>query len=346
MTTALPPSVQAAVPAAVLAAAVGVAVNPPTLLASAPAIALAVTAAACFAVAATLQHTAIDRVTTSEGPGHEQEQLGLTAFRALVKRPGWLAGLLAAAAGSGLHAIALVLSPLAVVQPIGVLAVPMAVLLTMRRTGDRPGRAVAAAVGLCVLGVAAFVVIAATNTESSPVPDFATLIAGGLCLVAIGALVVLARAARPVWLRCVSWVTAGAVAFGLVSALVRAVSQQVATGLVAWTDPRLLATVAGIGLALAVGGWLVQQGFATGAPEVVIACLTVIDPMVAVLLGVLLLGEGPATSGVALFGLLLCAAAATTGVVLLARHHPDAKRARDGAADATQTDPAARPGTP
>lgn len=294
----------------------------PTLLASAPAIALAVVAAACFAVAASLQHDAVDTVS-ADGGG----RLGLTAFRSLLRRPGWLLGLAAAAGGSALHAVALVLSPLAVVQPIGVLAVPIAVLLTARKTRESPGRGVLLGVALCVLGVAAFVVIAANSTTSTRVPDFATLIAGGTSLGLVLVLVAVAVLSSG-WVRCVAWVTAGAVAFGLVSALVRALSLQVTTGLVGLTDPRFLATAAGIGVALAVGGWLVQQGFATGAPEVVIACLTVVDPIVAVLLGIVLLGEGPATDGLSAVVLVVCALAAAAGVMSLARYHPDARRAR------------------
>jgi drug/metabolite transporter (DMT)-like permease len=301
----------------------------PTLLASAPAIVLAVVAAACFAVAATLQHGAVDGVA-EDGGG----RLGLTAFRALLRRPGWLIGLAAAGAGSALHAVALVLSPLAVVQPIGVLAVPIAVLLTVRRTRESPGSGVLLGVALCVVGVAAFVVIAANSTTSTRVPDFATLIAGGSSLVLVLVLVAVAQL-NSGWIRCVAWVTAGAVAFGLVSALVRALSLQVATGLVGLTDPRFLATAAGIALALLVGGWLVQQGFASGAPEVVIACLTVVDPIVAVLLGIVLLGEGPATNGLAAVVLVVCALAAAAGVVSLARYHPDARRARAAARAAT-----------
>ncbi len=297
----------------------------PTLLASAPAILLAVVAAGCFAVAASLQHGAIDDVSDDDGG-----RLGLAAFRALLRRPGWLLGLATAGAGSGLHAVALVLSPLAVVQPIGVLAVPIAVLLTVRRTGESPGRGVLLGVALCVAGVAAFVVIAANSTTSTRVPDFATLIAAGISLALVLVLVAVA-VLRTGWIRCVAWVTAGAVAFGLVSALVRALSQQVTTGLVGITDPRFLGTAAGIAVALVIGGWFVQQGFATGAPEVVIACLTVVDPIVAVLLGIVLLGEGPATNGLAAVVLVLCALAAAAGVVSLARYHPDARRARAAA---------------
>jgi hypothetical protein len=73
-----------------------------------------------------------------------------------------------------------------------------------------------------------------------------------------------------------------------------------------------------------VGGWLVQQAFTSGPPEVVVACLTVVDPIVAVLFGVVLLGEGNATSAGHWAVLGAAALAASVGVAVLARHHPDA----------------------
>jgi hypothetical protein len=124
--------------------------------------------------------------------------------------------------------------------------------------------------------------------------------------------------------RCVALAMAGATAFGLVSALVRAVSQSVVAGDVRLLDPPVLVALTGVLAALGVGGWLVQQAYHAGPPEIVIACLTVLDPVVAVLLGALVLSEGMATTastGGLLLAATLCAAA---GVVALAHHHPDA----------------------
>src|SRR5690606_41575720 len=81
----------------------------------------------------------------------------------------------------------------------------------------------------------------------------------------------------------------------------------------------VLAAVAGFAAAVLVGGWLVQQAFASGPPEVVIACLTVVDPIVAVLLGAVLLGEGVATPAETWFLLAGAAITATAGVIALAR---------------------------
>ncbi|OLT22278.1 hypothetical protein BJF78_07775 [Pseudonocardia sp. CNS-139] len=95
----------------------------------------------------------------------------------------------------------------------------------------------------------------------------------------------------------------------------------------------MLAAVAGIGAAVLAGGWLVQQAFGSGPPEVVIACLTVVDPIVAVLLGAVLLGEGAATPPETWFLLAGAAITATAGVIALARHHPDAVAARAARTD-------------
>lgn len=280
------------------------------------AIALAMFAAVCFAGAAVLQHRA---VTAESSPA---VTLSLRGLRAVTRRPGWLAGLALAAGGSMLHAGALVLAPLSVVQPVGVLAVPIAVLLTALRTHRRPGSGVLIGVVVCVAGVAAFVGIAAGTAVSTPPPDGATLLAG---LVVAAVVLVLAGfgLSQSGWVRCVACAMAGAVAFGLVSALIRAVSQSVTSGMTALIAPAVLAAVIGIGTAVLAGGWLVQQAFASGPPEVVIACLTVVDPIVAVLLGAVLLGEGAATPAETWLLLIGAAAAATVGVVGLARHHPD-----------------------
>jgi drug/metabolite transporter (DMT)-like permease len=311
------------------------------------AIALAMFGAVCFAGAAVLQHGAVTAESGGAAGEHAGKALSLRGLRAVTRRPGWLAGLALAGGGSTLHAIALVLAPLSVVQPIGVLAVPIAVLLTAVRRRRRPGGGVFVGVLLSVGGVAVFVATAASTAVSTPPPDQATLFAS---LVVAAIVLVLAGLglARSGWIRCVACAMAGASAFGLVSALVRAVSQSVESGDVGPLEPPVLAAVAGIGAAVLVGGWLVQQAFASGPPEVVIACLTVVDPIVAVLLGAVLLGEGAATPGGTWLLLVTAAVTAAVGVVALARHHPDAvaaRRARLGprAADSSLPEPSPTP---
>jgi drug/metabolite transporter (DMT)-like permease len=297
------------------------------LVQSLPSITLAVIAAFCFAGAAVLQHRAVsERASEPSPPSAERDRgtgtLSLRGIREISRRPGWLLGLVLAAGGSTLHAIALVLAPLSVVQPVGVLAVPIAVVITAARTHRRPTPGMVVGVIVCVTAVVTFVGTAAGSAVSTPAPGRAMLLAG----LVVG-LVVLVLAGiglgRTGWARCVTCAMAGAAAFGLVSALVRAASQAVTSGQIGILDPAVLTSIAGVVAAILAGGWLIQQAFASGPPEVVVACLTVVDPIVAVLFGVALLGEGNATSPAHWAVLIAAALAATGGVGVLARHHPE-----------------------
>jgi len=196
-------------------------------------------------------------------------------------------------------------------------------VLAAARTHRRPTSGMVVGVIVCVTAVVTFVGTAAGSAVSTPAPGRAMLLAG----VVVG-LVVLVLAgiglARTGWARCVACAMAGAGAFGLVSALVRAASQAVTSGQIGILDPAVLTSLAGVVAAILAGGWLIQQAFASGPPEVVVACLTVVDPIVAVLFGVALLGEGNATSPAHWAVLVVAGIAAAAGVGVLARHHPEA----------------------
>ncbi|WP_423463223.1 hypothetical protein ACO229_26015 [Promicromonospora sp. MS192] len=288
------------------------------------AVALAVLGAALFAGAAVLQHREVADLYGE--PFHRERVLSLRRLGRIVRRPGWIAGFGLAASGTVVHALALVLAPLRLVQPIGVLAVPVAVLLSSLRARRAPGRSVLMGVALTMAGVAVFVAASVSAGSGTPPPPGSTLptivIVGGAVL-ALGA----GGLAIGGWLRCIACATAGATAFGLVSALMRVIFQELGTG-TPWHDPQVLGTAACAVAALVLGGWLVQQAYPAGPPEVVVACLTVVDPIVAVLLGALLLGEGADTSVGTWFLLGGAALAAAAGVLVLARLHPDAVAAR------------------
>jgi drug/metabolite transporter (DMT)-like permease len=288
------------------------------------AVILAVLGAALFAGAAVLQHREVSDLYGQPLP--RERVLSLRRLGRIARRPGWLAGFGLAGGGTIVHAIALALAPLRLVQPIGVLAVPVAVLLSSLRLRRAPGRSVLLGVALTMAGVAVFVAASVSATSGSLPPPGSTLpttlIVGGV-VVALGA----AGLAVGGWLRCVACATAGATAFGLLSALMRVIFQELAGG-TPWYDPQVLGTGASAVAAMVVGGWLVQQAYPSGPPEVVVACLTVVDPIVAVLLGALLLGEGADTPLATWFLLGGAAVAAAAGVLVLARLHPDAVAAR------------------
>ncbi|MEV0892796.1 DMT family transporter [Promicromonospora sp. MEB111] len=288
------------------------------------AVALAVLGAALFAGAAVLQHREVADLYGQPFP--RERVLSLRRLSRIVRRPGWLAGFGLAAGGTIVHAVALALAPLRLVQPIGVLAVPVAVLLSSLLLRRVPGRNVLLGVALTMAGVAVFVAASVSATSGNVPPPGSTLptvlVVGGV-VVGLG----IAGLAAGGWLRCVACATAGATAFGLLSALMRVIFQELAVG-TPWHDPQVLGTAAAAIAALVLGGWLVQQAYPSGPPEVVVACLTVVDPIVAVLLGAVLLGEGADTPVATWFLLGGAALAAAAGVLVLARLHPDAVAAR------------------
>ncbi len=258
------------------------------------AITLAVFGAVCFALAARLQHDAIAE----------------TGARASVLRqPRWLGGLALLIAGAGVHAAALGMAPLTVVQPVGVLAIGMTALLD-RRLRELP------AILLTTVGVGAFVFLASGSATATQIVPDAELTAGFVVLGLIAVPGVIAAVTTNARIRAVAFASAGGVAYGYVSVLMRAVSQSVQQGGFGLSH---LVSVLGIAVSLAVGGWLVQHAYAGGPPHLAVACLTVVDPLVAVGIGAFLLGEAAHLSvltGVALFA---CALAAVGGVFALAR---------------------------
>ncbi|MEU5694812.1 glycosyltransferase [Actinosynnema sp. NPDC020468] len=243
-----------------------------------PAIGLAVLAACCFAASTHLQH----RTVTEHG--------AVRVGRLLRTRAWWL-GTALAGLGASAHVLALTLAPLAVVQPIGVLSLVLTTLL-----GGHSRRAALAV----AVGVAGFVALAATSTQSAgvDVTRVQPVVLAALVLGALG-LRLTGRA------RCLALAAAAAVQFGLGSALIRAA---------VLTDAPLLAVEA-VALILA-GGWLAHQAYASGPPAVVIGAVTVLDPLTAVAVGAGFYGEatGPAQ--------LACAVVAVAGVLALTRSWP------------------------
>jgi hypothetical protein len=83
-----------------------------------------------------------------------------------------------------------------------------------------------------------------------------------------------------------------------------------------------LALVSMVG-AVFLGGWFVQNAYSSGPPDLVIAGLTVIDPLVAVGIAIGVLGEAQQASAVSIAAFSLCGVIAVSGVYLLSRVHPE-----------------------
>ncbi|MFC0439979.1 hypothetical protein [Kutzneria buriramensis] len=257
------------------------------------AITLAAAGAVCFAVAAWLQQAAV----RADGP----------RLSRLLRAPRWLSGFGLTGLGAGLHACALGLAPLTVVQPVGAVAIALTTVLAVR---GRLTRSTWLAVIASTAGVGVFVLLAAQRAAMPALSSGAEARAGALTAVGVVALGAVG-AVTTGRVRCLAYAAAAGMAYGLVSVYVHAL----AIG--------HLHVVAALGLvaALPVGMWFVQHAYAAGPPQVVIACQTVIDPMVGVGVGLGLFGEAAGLPRSAALALVVCATVAVTGVVLLAREH-------------------------
>jgi hypothetical protein len=272
---------------------------------------LVVVAGFSFATAAILQHRVVAAASSA------------VRLRDVTRSSVWWLGLLLATGGSVLHAGALVLAPLSIVQPVGVLAMPIAVLLAAAHTRRKPTTGMLAGVMLSSTSVILFVMAALDQGGGFPASDGKTALGAGavLMLVTASAGIGLVSAG---WVRCLACAMAGGAAFGLVAALMRTASQAIAVAGIEFFSPTILAVGTAMVTATLTGGWLVQQAFACGPPEVVVACLTAVDPIVAVLFGLIVLGEGHPASVAHWAVLVTAATGAIVGIAALARYHPDA----------------------
>jgi drug/metabolite transporter (DMT)-like permease len=283
------------------------------------AILLAVLAAVALAFGAQFQNNAVSngkaKPKTKDGRGG----LGLRQLRKLIVRPQWISGLGLMGLGMVLQLGALTLAPLIVVQPIGALALVITSLLNARVTKTRLNRGTTIAIILCTFGIAAFVTTASGVADANVLTD--TDVTAVLAIL-LGLLVVFAvlfftsgRSAKPL-----TYIIGAGVLYGFVATLAKVVIQRLYQMQFDWlTILCLLALVA----AVILGGWFVQNAYASGPPDLVIAGLTVIDPLVAVTVAIAILGEAEAATPLTAVGFALSGAIAVAGVVLLSKVHPE-----------------------
>jgi drug/metabolite transporter (DMT)-like permease len=278
------------------------------------AIMFAVLGALCSALGAHLQHQGV-RTATKDTAG-----LKLRGAAALVHNRTWLAGFAVLFACAVMQILALALAPVTIVAPIVVLALPAVAMLNARSSGERLNTTAMIAIGASTLGVALFVTLASGHATATHFPDSAVLLACQL-IAAVIILFGVAGALTKGLLRCVLLATGAGAAYGLVSVLVRDVTYTFQTSGVGGISP---VSVTGLVAAFAVGSWYIQLAYASGPPDIVVGCQTVLSPLVATAIAIALLDETANAGGWTGAGLITGAAAAVVGVVLLARHHPEA----------------------
>jgi drug/metabolite transporter (DMT)-like permease len=285
------------------------------------AITLSLLSAVALAFGAQFQNQA---VTKNQDSG--DKRLGLRALLSLIKRPRWLTGMSLLVGGALLQITALTLAPLIVVQPIGAVALAITALLNARSTGTKINRSTWVAISLCTFGIATFVAFASNVAKESHLDDGNLVQILTVLLVILGgfllAFFTFAKRAK-----AITYILGAGILYGFVASLIKAVVQRIAQG-----DITLLTVICGLttGIAVLLGGWFVQNAYASGPPDLVIAGLTVVDPMVAVLVGIIVLGEAKAADPFVLVTFAVSGLIAITGVWLLSKVHPELSNGTKG----------------
>jgi len=247
------------------------------------------------------------------------DRLTVRGIRRLGRNPKWLLGLAVLAVCAGLQILALALAPVTVVAPIVVLALPVIVVLNARATGTRLDPLAALAVLASTGGVALFVGLAAGAASPVVFDEDAVLRAGQYVALAVVVLGIVGAVRRGIT-RCVALAAGTGAAYGLVSVLVRDVTFAYQQGGIEEVSPL---SAAGLVVAFAAGSWFLQLAYASGPPDLVVGCQTVLSPLVATGLGIGVLNETVNAGGWRGIGLGLAGAVAIVGVAVLARRHPE-----------------------
>lgn len=266
----------------------------------------ALLAAVGLAVGTELQHRGVRAQGSSSSP------TSVSGFRALLGQPVWLLGALLIGISIVLQLSSLLLANLAVVQPLGAIGLLVSAYLQARRTRRRLSREKRIGIALCMAGIAAFVVIAIVVGRPEVVT--AASLAGVLItlVILLGAAILLLRVRRT----ALATALAAAVMFGFVATL----AQIVLTDLLKnGIGPVPIAAGAGLAAAGIAGSLWVQKAHSQGSSTLVLAGLTVIDPLTGVVLTSVFFGTLAGASGGGVFGMLIAGIVATSGVLLVAR---------------------------
>lgn len=271
------------------------------------AVVAAFAAAFSFALGAALQQ----RVAGSTTPAEESHG---TFFVRIAGHPSWLVGMLLSAVAFALHAFALSRGDLALVQPIISSGIVFAVVIRAALEHRLPHGSTLAWLVITWAGLALFLAVRPPTAEAPPRNGLGALLVGlGVVLALVGMAV--ARRTRTPQLRGAVLAVASGVLFGVVAGLIKLVLAHFGGGLGAvlgsWSLWALVVT----------GVWAVllnQRAYQATRLSVTTPILNVTEVAVAIVFGLLVLGEDPGQSPGIIIGEVAGLALVLGGVIKLA----------------------------
>ena len=291
---------------------------------------IALVGAVFLSLGAQFQHRGVTKVEAHLGTG-SRSGLSIRQLVALAARPSWVIGTLLLGLAILFQLTSLGFAPLIVVQPLGAIALVITAIVNARVSKLKLDRLSIRAIVFCVVGVGLFVTIAAFTARSSPITEtqliIVLVILGGVLTAFAVAFALLRKRFKVIF-----YIVGAGVLFGFVATLAKVVIDRIKTlsledfseGGIEWLT---IACVVALLAATALGSYFVQSAYSSGPPDLVVAGLTVIDPLVAVSIGIIVLGEAASAPWWAVVAFVLAGALAIYGVMLLSKHHPQTRAA-------------------
>lgn len=261
----------------------------------------------------------LQRRGTKAEPESAAFSLGMLAD--LARRPAWVFGILAMISGFLLHAVAISLSQIALVQPLLVSELPFTLILASWAFGAGIPRRDWSAIAMQSVGLAAFVGCLAPTGGDPRVSTAAWVLGIAATTAGVAVLVVLGYRGRREHRAALLGIATGA-AFGLNSALIAGVGAVVGHGgnlFTAWQTY-------GVAVLGPVSFFLLQNALQAGNLVASQPGFTLTNPLVSVVWGLAVFGE-QARGGLFLIGTVAGAVLIGVGTVMLARSElldPDA----------------------
>jgi len=283
----------------------------------------ALLAALCAAIGIVVRQVATQHVPAEHG-------MTPVMVSALLRNPMWWDGTGSAVAGYAFQAVALTWGSLLLVQPLLVSSLLFALPISARVSRERVTPAEWGWAFLLTLGLAVFVLVGRPKDGHFQPTTTSWVVVAAVCIPVITVCVIGGARTIGTW-RAVLLAVAVGVMFGLVALLTKLCAHRLqADGMQAMLStaaPYLLVVVA------AVGTVLQQSAFHAGALQTSVPTMLVLEPVSAVLLGIVVLGEQLTVHGLAVLALPIAVAAMLAGTIALGRDTGarDEKLARTGA---------------
>jgi drug/metabolite transporter (DMT)-like permease len=247
----------------------------------------------------------------------------------LISNRRWLQGTVMVSLAIVCQLTALGFAPITVVQPIGVFALVITALISARSAHASLGGRAIRAIAICVVAVVIFVTVAALTTHVAAIHNSNVIVVLVIVGVVVGLLGATFLTLRKRLTR-IFYVIASGVLFGFVATLAKVIIGRVETVLAAHDSPFAVGGLTyvcllGIVVAGSLGQYLQQSAFSSGSPEVVVAGLTVIDPIVGATVGLAALGEAVGAPAWSFIVFVAAGAVAVFGVVRLSRTPPPSR---------------------